>query len=102
MKCLYSKSLLTTTGLAFAMPMKRLGYTVNRVPYSVKGCVGHSYCVAGCTACAKVTVHESYLQPSIQNGMRILTSTEALRVRPITDLNEEGCYGRNLAQMPFR
>lgn len=90
------------TGLAFAMLMKRLGYSVDRVPYSVRGCMGHSYCVAGCTAGAKVTVHEPYLQPALRKGMRLLTGTEALSVRPIADLNDEWCHGRDLDRMPFR
>jgi choline dehydrogenase-like flavoprotein len=90
------------TGIAFAMLMNELGYSVDRVPYSVRGCRGHSYCVAGCTAGAKVTVHEPYLDPAVQKGMRILTDTEAVSVRPIADLHEEGSKGRDLSHMPFR
>ncbi len=90
------------TGIAFALMMKRLGHSVDRVPYSIRGCVGHSYCVAGCVAGAKVTVHDPYLDPAVRKGLSILTDTEAFSVRPLVDPYQEACHGRNLATLPFR
>jgi|GEM_PF-800540 len=88
------------SGLAFARLMKRLGYSVDRVPYSVRGCVGHSFCVAGCTSGAKVTVHKPYLAPACRAGMRIITGLEARRVRILR--HDEPADSRLIAEVPYR
>jgi choline dehydrogenase-like flavoprotein len=88
------------TGVAFSLLMKNLGYSVDRVPYSVRRCVGSSYCVAGCVSGAKQTLHSTYLDPARRAGMRILTGAEALEIRPL-DLNGENAV-ESLSGMPHR
>ena len=88
------------SGLAFALLMKRLGYCVDRVPYSIRGCVGHSFCVAGCVSGAKVTVHTPYLAPAVRAGMRIITGLEARRVRILC--HEEAADSRLISEIPYR
>jgi choline dehydrogenase-like flavoprotein len=89
------------TGVAFSLLMKRLGYTVDRVPYALGRCVGSSYCVAGCVSGAKQTLHSRYLDPSRRAGMRILTRAEALEIRPLdTEGGENGV--ESLSGMPSR
>ena len=88
------------SGLVFALLMRAAGCSVDRAPYAVRGCVGHAYCVAGCTAGAKVTVHDTYLDPALRAGATIMTDTEALAVMPESG---EQCAGeRNLERIPFR
>jgi cholesterol oxidase len=82
--------------------MKKLGYSVDRVPYSVRGCVGHSFCVAGCVAGAKVTLHDTYLDPAARLGMKLFTDQEVTRIRPIPTSAENGQIVRNVRDLPFR
>ena len=89
-------------GVAFSILMKRLGYSVDRVPYSVQGCVGHSYCVAGCTAGAKVTVHSTYLTPACRFGMKIMTELQAVEVRPAAGDQTQTAAGRDIHAIPCR
>ncbi|HTY57784.1 MAG TPA: GMC family oxidoreductase N-terminal domain-containing protein, partial [Bacteroidota bacterium] len=90
------------SGLAFSLLMKRLGYSVDRVPYSVRGCLGHGFCVAGCTAGAKVTLHDTYLAPAQASGARILTDIEALSVSTLGGDPGAGAAERNMHNLPFR
>jgi choline dehydrogenase-like flavoprotein len=90
------------SGLAFSLLMKGLGYSVDRVPYSVRGCVGHSYCVAGCTAGAKVTLHGTYLEPACRAGVKILTDIEALSLSTLEGRDSAGSAERNMHRIPFR
>ncbi len=96
------KDEIPKSGLAMSYLLKRLGYSVDRVPYSVQGCRGHSYCVAGCVASAKVTVHGPYLEPACREGMRIYTECSALSIRPLGGSGGNGECGRNLRQAPHR
>jgi len=88
------------SGLVFALLMRAAGCSVDRVPYAVRGCVGHAYCVAGCTAGAKVTVHDTYIDPAVRAGATILTGTEALEVVPLDAEPRAG--ERNLEAIPLR
>jgi cholesterol oxidase len=82
--------------------MKRLGYSVDRAPYAVRGCTGLAFCVAGCTAGAKVTVQETYLDPARHAGAQILTDTEAIDIAPLRDVESNDHTLRNIRSMPFR
>lgn len=88
------------SGLAFSLLMKRLGYSVDRVPYSIRGCVGHSYCVAGCVAGSKVTLHGPYLSPARKAGMRIITDLEARSIRTL-ETKDPGS-ARDIDEIPYR
>jgi choline dehydrogenase-like flavoprotein len=90
------------TGVAFALLLKKLGWSVDRVPYSVRGCVGHAFCVAGCVSGAKVTLIETYLEPARALGMTILTDQNVRRVRPVGALEDEGRDVRNIRRLPYR
>ena len=90
------------SGLAFSLLMKRLGYSVDRVPYSVRGCVGHSYCVAGCIAGAKVTLHGTYLEPACRAGVKILTNIEALSLCPLRSIPSDAVPERDMHRIPRR
>jgi len=88
------------SGLVFSLLMRAAGCSVDRVPYAVRGCVGHAYCVAGCTAGAKVTVHDTYLDPARRAGATILTDTEALAITP--EPAGECHEARDMRALPFR
>ena len=88
------------SGLVFALLMRAAGCSVDRVPYAVRGCVGHAYCVAGCTAGAKVTVHEPYLDPAVRAGATIMTDTEAVALMPLDAPASAGV--RDLGAIPCR
>ncbi len=90
------------SGLAMSYLFKRLGYSVDRVPYAVQGCVGHSYCVGGCVAGAKVTLHAPYLDPACRAGMRLLTGCEARSIRPLATGNGDQGSRRTIRQLPYR
>ncbi len=90
------------SGIAFALLMKKLGYSVDRVPYSVRGCVGHSFCVAGCVVGAKVTLHDTYLGPASRLGMRLFADQEVTRIRPMKIGADHGQIIRNVRDLPFR
>ncbi len=90
------------TGLAMSYLLKRLGYSVDRVPYSVVGCRGHGYCVAGCVAGAKVTVHGPYLEPACRAGMKIITNCEARSLRPLGTGNGNPGSRSNVRELPYR
>ncbi len=90
------------TGLAFSLLMKRLGYSVDRVPYSIRGCTGRAFCVAGCTQGAKVTVLETYLDPARRAGATIMTDIEALEIVPLPVSETSESPLRRISEIPFR
>jgi choline dehydrogenase-like flavoprotein len=96
------KEEIPKSGLALSYLLRRLGYSVDRVPYAVQGCLGQSYCVAGCIAGAKVTVHSSYLEPAIRAGMTLMTDCEARSIHPLNVRSDEEHSGRNIQQLPYR
>jgi choline dehydrogenase-like flavoprotein len=100
--CQIGKEEIPKSGLALSYLLSRLGYTVDRVPYSVQGCLGQSYCVAGCIAGAKVTLHSTYLEPAVRAGMTIMAGWEAREIRPleIQDINEHST--RSMHELPYR
>jgi choline dehydrogenase-like flavoprotein len=100
--CQIGKEEIPKSGLAFSYLLSRLGYTVDRVPYSVQGCRGNSYCVAGCTAGAKVTLHHTYLEPAIRAGMTIMTGCEAREIHPLEVQSFDEHSNRNIQRLPYR
>jgi enediyne biosynthesis protein E9 len=90
------------TGLAFALLLRELGWSVDRVPYSVRGCVGHAFCVAGCVAGAKVTLIETYLAAARALGTKILTDQSVERIRLIKGLAPYDPDCRELRRLPYR
>jgi choline dehydrogenase-like flavoprotein len=82
------------SGLVFAQMLKNLGYSCDRAPYAVKGCVGSGRCVTGCIYGAKQSLLLNYIPQARAAGAEFHTDTEALeiRVRP-TSIDLSG-YGR--------
>ena len=90
------------TGLAFSLLMKRLGYSVDRAPYSVRDCAGHSFCVAGCSRGSKVTLHDTYLLPARWAGAEILTNIEALSISVLFSEDGQAGQKRSIINLPYR
>lgn len=90
------------TGVAFAMLLRKLGWSVDRVPYSARGCLGHAFCIAGCVAGAKVTVIETYLDPARALGATILTDQNVQRIRLAGGAEDDVVDGRNVRTLPYR
>jgi hypothetical protein len=88
-------------GLVFCFMMKRLGYSVDRVPYSVRMCEGSAFCVGGCTTNGKVTLHDTYLDPARRAGMKVITGFEADLIRHIP-VDTDDYLRRDLGTIPPR
>ena len=71
------------TGVVFSYMMKQLGYSCERAPYAVNGCMGSGYCVTGCIFGAKQSLHENYLPKAKAAGMQILTDVEAWDIQTV-------------------
>ncbi|NIP78386.1 MAG: hypothetical protein GWM90_03960, partial [Gemmatimonadetes bacterium] len=71
------------TGLLFSLLMKNLGYSCDRAPYAVRGCLGSGFCVTGCIYGAKQSLLLNYLPRSQEAGARLLTGLEAVSIRPL-------------------
>lgn len=76
------------TGQVFGQIMQKLGHSVERSRYAVKGCVNSGYCVTGCIYGAKQSLLLNYLPAAIKAGARILTSMEVYSIQ----LNEYSAY----------
>jgi choline dehydrogenase-like flavoprotein len=100
--CQIGKDEIPKSGLALSYLLSGLGYSVDRVPYSVQGCLGHSYCVAGCIAGAKVTLHHTYLEPAVKAGMTIMTGWEAREIHRLEIQGEGEHSNRNIQCLPYR
>jgi choline dehydrogenase-like flavoprotein len=73
------------TGLVFSLMMKRLGYSCDRAPHSVRGCMACGYCVTGCVFGAKESLPLNYLKQAEEAGATTFTELEAKSIRPLTD-----------------
>jgi choline dehydrogenase-like flavoprotein len=71
------------TGRVFAHLLSQLGYSSERAPYAVQGCVGSGWCVAGCIYGAKQSLLLNYLPAAREAGAEILTGFQASRIRPL-------------------
>lgn len=89
------------TGLVFSLLMKRLGYSCDRAPYAVKGCVGSGFCVTGCVYGAKRSLHFNYLPQARAAGARVHTGLEAVSVRTLCEVSRTPTGGR-LSSLPYR
>ncbi len=88
------------TGVVFSYMMKQLGYSCERAPYAVNGCMGSGFCVTGCVFGAKQSLHENYLPKAKAAGMEVLTSVEAWDIKTIPHLpvSEQAA----LSEIPFQ
>ncbi len=90
------------SGVVFSLLMKNLGYTCDRAPYAVNGCVGSGYCVTGCLFGAKQSLHLNYLPEAKDAGLRILTDTEALDVTTLIAHPASTSQVRHVPSIPHR
>lgn len=88
------------TGLVFAQLMKRLGYSVDRCRYAVRGCQGSGFCVTGCVYGAKQSLFLNYLPQAVAAGATIETDVEAIAIQPITPVKWR--IGAPLRETPYR
>jgi choline dehydrogenase-like flavoprotein len=72
------------TGLLFAKLMRNLGYSCDRAPYAVQGCIGSGFCVTGCIYGAKQSLLLNYLPRARAAGAEIRTELEAVSIRRST------------------
>lgn len=90
-----AKEEVPKNGVVFCKLMNNLGYSVDRVNYSVKNCRGASYCVAGCSFGSKQNLITTYFRKAESHGLRSLTNIQAEQIIP---LNTNG----HLYQHPYR
>jgi choline dehydrogenase-like flavoprotein len=68
------------SGIVFAMMMKRLGISVERIPFAVQGCIGSGCCLSGCIYGNKRSMLVNYLPAAEEHGMEVLTDMTVLRL----------------------
>ena len=90
------------SGVVFSQLMKNLGYSCDRAPYAVKGCVGSGYCVSGCIFGAKQSLLLNYLPQAREAGVEILTDVEALSIRPLSTELHSTRDVRTVHALPYR
>lgn len=89
------------TGLLFAKLMKNLGYSCDRAPYAVQGCVGSGFCVTGCIYGAKQSLLLNYLPRARAAGAEIRTELEAVSIRRLSPDRHSG-HRRPLTDVDLR
>jgi choline dehydrogenase-like flavoprotein len=89
------------TGLVFSLMMKNLGYSCERAPYAVRGCLGSGFCVTGCVYGAKQSLLLNYLPQAVQAGATIESDTEAITVSTLCDVRQTPDEGA-VAAIPHR
>ena len=75
--------LVPKSGLVFALMMKRLGYSCERAPYAVRGCLGSGFCVTGCVYGAKQSLLLNYLPQAVAAGASVETDQEVMDIAPL-------------------
>ncbi|MBE0572945.1 MAG: GMC family oxidoreductase N-terminal domain-containing protein [Ignavibacteriaceae bacterium] len=78
-----AKEEIPKNGIVFCKLMSNLGYSVDRVNYSVKDCRGASYCVAGCTFGSKQNLITTYFRKAESHGLKSLTNIQAEQIIPL-------------------
>ena len=77
------KNCIPKNGLVFSRMMRNLGYSVDRVNYSVKDCRGASFCVAGCKFGSKQNIITTYLRKAEELGLKKITNMKAGKIIPL-------------------
>ncbi len=96
------KDCIPKNGVVFSKMMRNLGYSVDRVNYSVKDCRGASFCVAGCSFGSKQNMITTYLRKAEQLGLRKLTNTGATRIFPINTNGFHPATCNKINDVPYR
>lgn len=86
------------TGLLFAKLMKNLGYSCDRAPYAVQGCLGSGFCVTGCVYGAKQSLLLNYLPHAWEAGAEVHTDVDAVSIRRLGPDQPSG-HGHSLTAL---
>ncbi len=92
--------LVPKSGLVFALMMKRLGYSCERAPYAVRGCLGSGFCVTGCIYGAKQSLLLNYLPQAVSAGASVETDQEVVEIAPLGRATARGAIP--MARLPRR
>jgi choline dehydrogenase-like flavoprotein len=96
------KDCIPKNGIVFCKLMKNLGYSVDRVNYSVKDCRGAGYCVAGCKFGSKQNIITTYLNKADQLGLKKLTNIQATRIIPLYTNGYDPAKTNRIQDVPYR
>ena len=97
-----AKEEIPKNGIVFCKLMSNLGYSVDRVNYSVKNCRGASYCVAGCTFGSKQNLITTYLRKAESHGLKSLTNIQAEQIIPLFKNGYLHQHQNKIADIPYR
>ncbi|MDX1702463.1 MAG: GMC family oxidoreductase N-terminal domain-containing protein, partial [Melioribacteraceae bacterium] len=90
------------SGIVFSKLMSNLGYSVDRVNYSVRNCRGASFCVAGCTFGSKQTLISTYFRKAEQYGLKIITNVRAEQIYPLNTNGHIYKEPYRIKEIPYR
>ena len=96
------KENIPKTGAVFCKLMNNLGYSVDRVNYSVKNCRGSSFCVAGCKFGSKQNVITTYLREAERLGLKKLTKMQAVEILPLYTNGFDPSETMRIDDIPYR
>jgi choline dehydrogenase-like flavoprotein len=88
------------SGIVFSTLMGNLGYSIDRVNYSVKDCRGSSFCVAGCTFGSKQNLINTYFHEAEKKGLKTLTNIQAEQIIPLNTNGHIKQY--RMEEIPYR
>jgi choline dehydrogenase-like flavoprotein len=96
------KDEIPKNGIVFSRMMGNLGYSVDRVNYSVRDCKGASFCVAGCVFGSKQNVITTYLNKAGRAGLKKLTNIRAEKIIPLTTNGYSSKQPNRIQEIPYR
>lgn len=96
------KDSIPKNGVVFCKLMGNLGYSVDRVNYSVKNCRGSSFCVAGCKFGSKQNIITTYFRKAENVGLRKLTNMQAEKIRPLYTNGFDARQSTRIQDIPYR
>ena len=89
-------------GIVFSKLMSNLGYSVDRVNYSVRNCRGTSFCVAGCTFGSKQNLINTYFRKAEKYGLKTITNIRAEQIIPLNTNGHVYHQPYRIEEIPFR
>jgi choline dehydrogenase-like flavoprotein len=96
------KDSIPKNGVVFSKLMRNLGYSVDRVNYSVRDCRGASFCVAGCKFGSKQNIINTYLRKAEKFGLKKLTNVSATEVLPLNTNGFSSDNSNKIEEIPYR
>lgn len=97
-----AKEEVPKSGIVFSKLMSNLGYSVDRVNYSVKNCRGSSFCVAGCTFGSKQNLINTYFHKAEKHGLNTLTNFQAEQIIPLNTNGHIYSKSCRVDEIPYR